>query len=500
MNPPSPPAAADKNLRRVALFLGALVLCRLVLLVLAPLYDPSESRYAEISRKMIETGDWITPQFAYGVPFWAKPPLSMWLSALGMEGFGPNHFGARIFIFVAAMGVLALVARCARQEFHSARMAWIAAALLMACPLFFYCSAAVMTDLPLLLGITLAMVSFRSALETQSRAWGYGFFLGLAIGLLTKGPLTLVLTGPPIFGYCLVTRQWPQVWKHIPWVSGTLLMLLLAVPWYLLAEQHTPGFLDYFIVGEHFKRFTVAAWAGDRYGSAHSKPIGTIWVYALLAVFPWFLGLLATPLRRWRNFGSWVMAAKGRGLYWLLWALWTLVFFTPARNIIATYPLPALPAIALLLTELCWQRSQQAHPPRFHPLHPALVTVSMVMVLATVVLACAMPRLATGFTERELVKCYEARRLPADSLLYFHKRRFSAEFYTQGKAGTTDSLEDLAQRMESPAGLFVATDPKYFAQLPPSVQAGFTLIGTWGKKSALYERHREAASLPTAKP
>lgn len=46
-----------------------------------PLFDTTESRYAEIARKMLETGNWVTLQQDYGVPFWAKPPLSIWLSA-----------------------------------------------------------------------------------------------------------------------------------------------------------------------------------------------------------------------------------------------------------------------------------------------------------------------------------------------------------------------------------------------------------------------------------
>jgi len=490
----------NKSHRWVVLFLGGLVLCRLLLLLFAPMCDPSEARYAEMSRMMVQSGDWVTPQFAPGVPFWAKPPLSMWASAAGIACFGPNHFGARIFTFLAALGVLVLVARAARHEFQSNAMGWVAAALLMASPLFYYCSAAVMTDLFLVLGTTLTMVAFRLALEQNSRSWGYGFFLGLAVGLLAKGPLTLVLAGPPIFVYCLCTCQWRHLWQRIPWLTGTLLMSLLAVPWYLLAENHTPGFLDYFIVGEHIRRFTVAAWAGDKYGSAHSKPIGTIWLFALLATFPWCFGLLATPLRQWRNFRSWAMAANGRCLYLLLWALWPLVFFTPARNIIVTYPLPALPAIALLLTEICWRRSVQSPTPRWYPLHPVLLSLGGGVMLLSLLFAFATPQIAPGFTERELVRCYHARCTPNDSLLYFKKRKFSAEFYTRGQAGTTDSLDVLCQRMQGPGKLFLAIDARHFSQLPDAVQVGFTLLGHWGKQSELYLQRDATPHLTTDQP
>lgn len=41
-----------------------------------PLMDTTEARYAEMSRKMLETNQWLVPQFDYGIPFWGKPPLS----------------------------------------------------------------------------------------------------------------------------------------------------------------------------------------------------------------------------------------------------------------------------------------------------------------------------------------------------------------------------------------------------------------------------------------
>ena len=137
------------------------------------------------------------------------------------------------------------------------------------------------------------------------------FFVGLAIGLLAKGPLALVIALPPVAGWILLTSQWRRSWKSLPWITGTLLMLALALPWYLAAENKTPGFLDYFIVGEHWKRFTVRGWKGDLYGNAHSKTPGTIWLYLLLVTFPWCLGFFAVPFRRWRNVQKWAAGRRG---------------------------------------------------------------------------------------------------------------------------------------------------------------------------------------------
>ncbi len=112
-----PKPLSRKSLHRnVSLLLATLIALRVLFLILLPHIDTSESRYAEIARKMVETGDWITPQFDYGIPFWAKPPLSMWISALGIELFGANEFGSRIFIFIAALALLAIVAKAVQRE------------------------------------------------------------------------------------------------------------------------------------------------------------------------------------------------------------------------------------------------------------------------------------------------------------------------------------------------------------------------------------------------
>ncbi|MFD0895400.1 glycosyltransferase family 39 protein [Luteolibacter ambystomatis] len=475
-----------KLLRRLWLMLAVLVACRLVLLVFAPHTDPSESRYAEISRKMVETSDWITPQFKYGVPFWAKPPLSMWMSALGIGLFGANEFGSRIFIFLAALAVLWLVAKMGARERDPAT-GLAAAVLLMGMPLFFYCSAAVMTDLPLLLGITMAMAGFRFAVRDGSRGWGYVFFLGLAVGLLAKGPLVGVLVMPPLVGWVVVTGRWRQTWKNLPWFTGTLLMLLIAVPWYVLAERKTPGFIDYFIVGEHWKRFTVKGWQGDLYGHAHATAPGMIAVFVLAGTFPWCLGFLALPFRRLRSLLEWAKADEGGGLYWMLWALWPVVFFLPARNIIATYPLPALPALAMLLAGIAVplvRKGVGVGSP--HALNPLIVSACGAVMVWALGVSLVWTDHAPKFSERELVRRYQKQHQTGDVLLYYGLRKFSAEFYAEGNIDYASSADEVEQKLAAPGRLFLACPTRYISLLPEPVRQRFAAVGTWGPET-LYE-------------
>ena len=64
---------------------------------------------------------------------------------------------------------------------------------------------------------------------------------------------------------------------------------IVVVPWYWAAEHASPGFLDYFLVGEHWKRFVEPGWTGDLYGTAHARPHGMIWLFWIASGLPWSL-------------------------------------------------------------------------------------------------------------------------------------------------------------------------------------------------------------------
>jgi len=484
-------AAPGKTRSHLGLLLGFLLICRVILMIAAPHTDTSESRYAEIARKMVETGDWVTLQFDYHVPFWAKPPLSIWMSAAGIKLFGANEFGSRVFIFCGALGVLAMVARLGRRE-GGRTTGLAAAALLMGMPLFFYCSAAVMTDLALLIGTTMAMEGFRSAVARGSRRDGYWLFLGLAIGLLAKGPLVLVMAGAPIGGWMLLTGNWKKSWQAVPWITGTLLMLALAVPWYLMAEHRTPGFLDYFLVGEHWKRFTVKGWKGDLYGNAHAVAPGMIWVYFLAGTFPWCFGFLALPFSRWRELRRWALADEARGLYLVLWAAWPLVFFTTARNIIPTYPLPALPALALLLAEILVRRPALFWK-RPNPLHPLLITACGLMMIGTMAITFVCPDVSPKVSARDLIHRYQRERQPGDRLLYYGPRRYSAEFYSGGSVDHTASIPEIEARLAAPGRLFFVMPDEY---MPATLRARFRPIAKSGPETLYVKRAEECPAVP----
>jgi len=481
--------------RTAFMVLLGLLLVRLALMAFVPLTDTTEARYAEIARKMLETGNWITPLHDYGVPFWAKPPLSTWLAAAAMGLFGETELAVRLPSLLLSLVVLWLTADLARQ--HSGREAGIAAALILAGSLLFFVAAgAVMTDPFLLFGTTLSQVAFWQALVNRRRLWAYLFFVGLGLGLLAKGPLAVVLTGLPIFFWVLLRRQWKALWQQLPWVKGTLLMLAIALPWYLLAESRTPGFLDYFIMGEHVSRFLAPGWNGDKYGFAHSTPHGMIWLHALGAIFPWSIVLPIWLFRQRRQLVSLLPDQDGWLLYLLLWTLMTLVFFSLSGNIIFPYSLPMLPGCALLFAEL-WKRARQPSNPSRLPWISA--ATGLLFALFLVLNSYSPERFLR--TQKAVIASWEQEH-PAENsaLVYWDKRReFSAEFYSRGRARTTHDIAVLSALTAGPARDYLVVNADDRQQIPAALLARFEDVAsvTVMHDRLLLLRERNQAQTPT---
>lgn len=462
--------------------LALALLVRLLALGLYPVAETTEARYAEVARKMAALNDWITPWYDAGVPFWGKPPLAIWLSAGGMKFFGVNEFAARLPHFLMALAILGLLWDWRRRD--GARAAQYAVTLLAGAVLFYIAAGAVMTDMALALGLMLVLRGFWRALHVPppaARCEGYAVFVGLALGLLAKGPIALVLAGVPLALWTVLTRNMRAVRRGLPWAAGVALMLALALPWYIAAELKTPGFLDYFLIGEHWQRFTVAGWSGDRYGSAHAFARGSIWLFALAACLPWVLLLPSLAIGRARavSAAASILApaehARARRWYLALWALTPAVFFTPAGNILWTYMLPALPPLAALAAE--WL----AADPRVRRVERTLAAGVLVTTTVFAAAIAANRALDIANSAAPVVHAYAARQRAAEPLLFVGDYPYSAAFYSRGRAEGIADATALARRLNATGPAYVALMPARLRELPADLRATLLDLGTYGR-------------------
>lgn len=479
----------------VAWALAVLVLLRLLSLGAYPLTDNTEARYAEIGRVMASLGDWVTPWYDTGVPFWGKPPLSFWATAGSFQLFGVSEFAARLPHFLAALAVAWLMWDWVQRTSRATALTTVA--LLGGSSLMLVASGAVMTDMMLTLGTTLTLRGFWLGLQgdpaRRSRE-RWLLFVGLAVGLLAKGPLALVLAGVPLGLWSLFSGQLGRVWRDLPWIRGGLLTLALAAPWYALAEWRTPGFLDYFLVGEHWHRFVTPGWRGDRYGVAHSAARGSIWVYALVAVLPWSVLL---PMGAWRLRRSArptshaAPPAPSLPRYLLLWTLTPLLFFTMAGNILWTYVLPALPPLALFGAQ--WLHARW--PATSINATLTLGLGASALLFSALVVGLNMPAADDWHTTRRLL-AHHAQMAPANEALTFYPARpYSAAFYSRGHALEVTQLATLRGRLSAPSGAF-AMKPSDWQTLPDDLRAQLQPLAQHGE-FLLLRAHTPSPPAPT---
>jgi len=439
---------------------GAVLLLRLVTLGAYPLMDTTEARYGEIARVMVETGNYITPQEIPGTPFWAKPPLYAWLSAASIQVLGVNEFALRLPSLLCALAVMGMCMYWAahlvpaRSAEHQAWSATLAALFLALCPGFFAASGAVMTDPVLTVCITAMLLAFHQAVVAADAGgpWQRIFFAAAGLGMLAKGPVIGLYAGLPIAAWIAWERRGRVAWERLPWVRGAALALLICAPWYVLAERRTPGFLTYFLLGEHVMRFVQPGWGGDLYGTAHAEPRGMIWAYQLGAVLLG-LPLLVAALRARRRAAP-ADAERASMRLLLLAVLIPLAFFSLAGNIIWTYVLPGLGPLAVWTAHALAPRVAASVPVRRAVLANGIAGTAVLALLIT----AWVPRHTAAHSSAGLLAQWHG---PDDGALLYVGRKAPASlrYYSRGAVRAVPGIPQALQAVAENEGAYIALAP-----------------------------------------
>lgn len=455
--------ASHRILNYIPLAVIALLLLRFLLVGTVPLLDKTEARYAEIARLMVETKDWVVLQVDYGFPFWAKPPLSTWLSALSFEAFGISELSARLPSFLLHLLLLVLLGFWVKKKRVSI---YLPALILLTTPEFLIHTGMVSTDTALGCCTVLTMLSFWQALQDNSAFyWKYLFFIALGFGLLAKGPIILILTIPPLLIWAALHKiELRALKKKLPWGIGLFTMLFIALPWYIMTEQRSPGFIDYFLVGEHFKRFFSPEWVGDRYGNPKSQVLGTIWFFLFVFAFPWIQFVLYKFWKERKTIlqDKWVSFLG-------LWLLWLPLFFTFSSNILHTYILPSMVPMALLAIH--WWDDLQ---PRKH-------LVSLAFIFPIFVLVSTLVFLSWDGTKKYLnsdkyLLSQQMVQDPKLPMFYWKRKSYSGQFYTGAQIQLIGGIADLDSVLQTKDRLFLVVLNKMCKDLPEKYLPKLELI------------------------
>src|SRR5205085_5091103 len=165
--------------------------------------------------------------------------------------------------------------------------------------------------------------AWTGSLNSRIGYWGAAALIGLAI--LTRGLVGLVFPVGIIALFVLLTGGLKR-WRELRLISCAAIVLAIALPWHILAEMRSPGFLWSFIVNEHFNRALGTRWPPDY----DAVPLWLWWIEHLAWFFPWsvFVGFALkqfVPLRRWRNVST---AEEQARVFLFIWAAFILLFFS----------------------------------------------------------------------------------------------------------------------------------------------------------------------------
>jgi 4-amino-4-deoxy-L-arabinose transferase-like glycosyltransferase len=321
------------------------------------LLDETEPMFVEAARQMSASGDWLTPMFN-GAPRFDKPPLVYWLMASGFHLFGWQPWAAKLASAIPATIVVIAI---------FALLHWVRSPQYPLKPVIPYLGAAIASlnlqiwffgrmgyaDMLLTLCISGSLISFfvgysQPEQPKQQRLWYLLMFVTGGLGLLTKGPIAVILPGLIIGLFLLLGGQFKAVIRReIPWISGLLMTTAIGLPWYwLMLQTHGSSFINAFFGFHNVQRFTQVV-------NQHSGP----WYYHFLilipGMLPWSVALPAAIVQAFRRPFRAVPRAQQLGQFSLIWFIVVMGFFTIASTKYLTYSLPALPAAAILIA-LWW--------------------------------------------------------------------------------------------------------------------------------------------------
>ena len=310
------------------------------------LNEPDEGRYSSIARAMVDSGDWLVPQF-WGMPHLDKPPMTYWLVALSLSVFGMNEWAVRLPLALAGWltvwGVWFL-----GKRIWDWRAAFFGALIFVSALLPFVMSRMLTTDIFLTCAMTWMLWALCGLWQSggggsRVLVWLFAVSLFSAIGFLIKGPVALGIPFAAMILHAIGTegsgnsRRIFLVWG----VTGLLLGVGIASPWFLAVFNEVPDASDYMVTGQ-----VVGHALGTTIRNRQGSPFYFVGIL-LAGLLPWtpllFRKVLYSNLKTsWRSMLAPIWMLVGATLF-------TFILFSLTKAKLPAYILPLFPPLALLI-------------------------------------------------------------------------------------------------------------------------------------------------------
>lgn len=408
-------AAAGSHVRACALLLIVALVAFLPGLGSISPIDRDEARFAQASKQMLESGNYVDIRFKEDVRY-KKPVGIHWLQvasvSVGEALVGPSARTTiafyRIPSLLGAIGAVLLTYWTA-LAFVGRRGALLAGLMMAGCVLLGIEARLAKTDAVLLFTVLASMGvlarSWMAAPDMKRLSFGLSaiFWTGLACGILIKGPMAPLFVGLPIVVLAIMERS-GRIFTRLRPLPGILWCLLLVLPWFVAIYYVTNGQFYKLAVGVDMLGKVTEGQEG------HWAPPGTY----LLAIWGTFwpsivLAVMALPF-------AWRMRRERAVRFLLAWIVPTWIVFEITATKLPHYVLPLYPALAIL-TALAFERGSLSAGRRLAPLvwlWPVMGTLLVgALVFGFVMLGQGLALLAWPFMALALVLLvFAARVLP----------------------------------------------------------------------------------------
>lgn len=387
-----------------------------------PLLGPDEPRYAQVAREMFLSGDLITPTLG-GHTWFEKPALLYWMIAGAFKLFGVSEWSARFGPALCGLLTIAAVWCVGRQldREEPRGFAFWSVVVTASCLGLIVFSRAASFDVVITMTATWSLAFFllHELPTTQNkRLLLAGFYVFVGLSLLAKGLVGIVIPFGVVGFYYVLRRAWPSrsVWLSLVW--GVPLAVAVSAIWYgPVIARHGWSFVDEFFIQHHFARYV-----SNKYH--HPQPIYFYPVIILMLALPWtpYLIIALAKVRRWQWRGGDSLSIVR--VFSLAWLLLPIVFFSFSGSKLPGYVLPALPAVALLVSERLTRMFNARWP---------LLVASATFVLVVILLNFGAARYADRESVRDLLLLADAHGFANAPVLAQRSDDRSAEFYAFGR-------------------------------------------------------------------
>lgn len=301
-----------------------------------PIYILDEAKNSEAAREMLIGGNWIVPLFN-GELRTDKPPLHYFFMMLGYKLFGINALGARFFSSV--FGALTLVVTYSFVKKFTSKDQGLLAWLVLISSLFFVqVFHQAVPDPYLIFFVSTGLFCFFDFYKTGTQRSLWLFYVLLGLGVLSKGPVAIALPGLIVGIFLGLKKQlFSKKLFHYKPILGTLVILLVAAPWFIVVHIETQGeWTQGFFIKHNLQRF------GNKM-EGHGGIFLITWLFVILGLLPFSVYII----QAFRE--SWKQRKNSFVLFSLIVGTVFILFFSVSSTKLPNYTMPCYPFLAAMI-------------------------------------------------------------------------------------------------------------------------------------------------------